>query len=243
MTTFSTKIKQLIHSGSHCFGFDIIRYHKSPEQTLLGLKRWHIGTIIDVGANQGQFAQKVSSIFPRAQIYCFEPLDEPFQVLSSWAETQAGRVHCSQVALGESEDTVEMHLHVEHTPSSSLLASTDTCHELYPQTLAEKIITVPMMTLDHALKEHWASMERDILLKLDVQGFEEHVLRGSSATLSICRAVILEVSLKPLYSGQADFRILMNLLYDAGFAYAGNLEQIYASDGSVVYLDALFTKA
>jgi hypothetical protein len=32
------------------------------------------------------------------------------------------------------------------------------------------------------------------------------------------------------------------LLYDAGFTYAGNLDQAFGEDGRVVFLDAVFLR-
>lgn len=101
---------------------------------------------------------------------------------------------------------------------------------------------IPISTLDGALGDALDSMQPEILLKLDVQGFEDRVLRGGTRALSKCRAVLLEVCLEPLYEEQADFLVLAQLLYDAGFRYAGNLDQAYGDDGRVVFIDAVFIK-
>jgi len=42
--------------------------------------------------------------------------------------------------------------------------------------------------------------------------------------------VVLEVGVDPLYEGQADFHGLEHLLHEAGFRYAGNLDQTYGED-------------
>jgi hypothetical protein len=144
------------------------------------------------------------------------------------------------LALGDQEGEAEMHLHEQHTPSSSLLAATDTCHQLYPQTEAERMIRIRASTLDGALEDALDRMPGEVLLKLDVQGFEDRVLRGGRRVLSQCRAVLLEVCLDSLYEGQADFNGLAQLLHEAGFCYVGNLNQTYGEDGRVVYLDAVF---
>lgn len=235
--------KQLVRSGANRLGFDIIRFHQSPSRTLLGLSHMNIDSVIDIGANQGQFARMISHTLPNVEIHCFEPLADPFGELSAWAETQQGRVHCYQLALGDQEGEMEMHLHENHVASSSLLATTDTCHRLYPQTRAEHLTRIQMSTLDAAMEAKLDSMPRDILLKLDVQGFEDRVLRGGQHVLSQCHVVMLEVSLDTLYEQQADFGDLVALLDHNGFRYAGNVDQIYAEDGHVVFLDAIFLRA
>lgn len=235
-------LKNALRSGVNRLGFDVIRLQRSPKRTLLGLSQLNIGTIIDVGANQGQFARMISDFFPRAELYCFEPLEDPFGTLSAWAQTQNGRVHCFQLALGDQEGEAEMHLHEQHTPSSSLLAATDTRHRLYPQTQAERVARIQVSTLDRAFKDILDSMHREILLKLDVQSFEDRVLRGGTRVLSKCCVVVLEASLDPLYEEQADFLRLAQFLHEAGFRYAGNLDQNYGEDGRVVFLDAVFVR-
>ncbi|MFZ5653349.1 MAG: FkbM family methyltransferase [Pseudomonadota bacterium] len=235
-------LKEALRSGLNRAGFDVVRLYRSPQRTLLGLAGLDIGAVIDVGANQGQFARLISGFFPRAQLYCFEPLPDPFQRLSAWARTQNGRVHCFQVALGDQEGQVEMHLHEQHTPSSSLLTATETCHRLYPQTRAERVVSVRVSTLDLELTDVVESLPPGVLLKLDVQGFEDRVLRGAERVLGKCKAVVLEVCVDPLYEGQADFFSLAGLLQKSGFHYAGNLDQAYGEDGRVVYLDAVFVR-
>lgn len=234
--------KQPVRRLLNTLGLDVVRFHQSPARTLLGLAHEDIRSVIDVGANCGQFAQKISEIFPQAEIWSFEPLPEPFQKLSEWAKTQNGRVKCFNVALGDSEGEVEMHLHTEHSPSSSLLQATDRCHALYPQTRAERNVKVRLTTLDQMLSAEIDRMPRDILLKLDVQGYEDRVLRGAYKVLSEVRACILEVCLDPLYVGQADFFTLSSMLHEAGLRYAGNLDQVYGKDGHVIYLDAVFVR-
>lgn len=173
-------LKNTIRRGVNLLGFDLIRLHRAPKRTLLGLIRMKIGAVIDVGANEGQFARMVSEIFPEAELYCFEPLEGPFRKLSAWAQSQNGRVRCFQLALGDQGGEAEMHLHEQHTPSSSLLASTATCHRLYPQTQVESLTRVRVSTLDEVLKDVLDRMPRELLLKLDVQGFEDRVLRGGA---------------------------------------------------------------
>lgn len=224
------------------FGFDVIHYHKSPERTLLGLTELNIRTVIDVGANEGQFARKISSFIPEANLYCFEPLAEPFSKLSAWAQTQGERVECFQLALGNQEGVMEMYLHEQHTPSSSLLKATNLCHNQYPQTRNKHLEPIKMSTLDVTLSERLNSSYGEIFLKLDVQGFEDRVLRGGRQVLDKCKVVLLEASIDQLYEEQADFYSLVQILHDAGYHYGGNLNQTYGKDGRVVFVDAIFLR-
>jgi FkbM family methyltransferase len=235
-------LKKTLRSVVNRTGFDVVRLHSSPRRTLLGLVGHEFRSVIDVGANKGQFAKEISALFPHAQLFCFEPLEEPFRALSEWAGLQGGRVRCYKTALGESEGVVTMQEHSDHSPSSSLLATTETCQELYPQTRAAQSTSIRIATMDEVLADELPKIPRDILLKLDVQGFEDRVIRGGRGVLSQCHAVILEVCVAPLYQAQANFQVLNNLLYEAGFSYVGNLDQVFGPDGKVVFLDAVFSR-
>jgi FkbM family methyltransferase len=212
--------------------------------SFLGLKYLPIKTIFDVGANEGQFARKVSKLFPNACIYCFEPLPGPFKKLNRWAEKQKGRVKVFNTALGDSsKESVEMFSHSEHSPSSSILKTTETCKTLYPVTEKQNTISVKLTMLDEWAANLSEPLTSDILIKLDVQGYEDRVIKGGVATFRRARACILEVCLDKMYEKQANFKDILFLLYELGFHYIGNLNQVYADDGHVVYVDAVFVKS
>lgn len=235
-------LKQLINKTFNQIGLDITRVSEAPKHTLLGLCQLPIRSVIDVGANRGQFARTISKVFPDADIYCFEPLPDPFKELNKWAESQNGRVKIFNMALGDSEGTVEMLSHLEHSPSSSLLRTTEVCQRLYPFTKKQTAISVKLATLDKVMANLPEPPVPDVLIKLDVQGYEDRVIRGGTETFRKARACILEVCLDKLYENQTTFKDILVLLYDLGFHYAGNLEQVYGDDGHVIYIDAAFTK-
>lgn len=236
ISTFKRSVKAVLNK----FGLDLIRAGNSPSHTLLGLRTRPIRTVIDVGANTGQFAKKISGFFPNAKTYCFEPLPEPYAALEKWAKTQNGRVVPFNFAVGDKESEVEMFLHEEHTPSSSLLATTKLTEQYYPFTKGQRRVLVRQATLDTVFDEVQADLHAEILIKLDVQGYEDRVIAGGEITFAKASACILEVSLDKLYEGQADFKQLSTKLHDLGYRYAGNLDQIYAEDGHCVFLDAVF---
>ena len=56
-----------------------------------------------------------------------------------------------------------------------------------------------------------------LLLKVDVQGYEKAVLDGAGSVLKNCRAIIVEMSLVPLYEGQSLAMELWDYLTTLGF--------------------------
>lgn len=236
-------LNKLVKNIAGIFGFIYIGKNKIPKKTLLGMNNANIQSVIDIGANTGQFSRYIRSVLPDAQIYAFEPLPGAYHSLEKWASSIPNRkVEAFHMAIGESKGDIEMNCHVDFTPSSSLLSSTDNCESTYPMTQKQEKIMVPMMTLDEALADTIIDIPKGILVKLDVQGYEDRVIRGGTNILSQATAIILEISLDKLYTGQADFQELVNMLYKLDFKYAGNFEQVYGKDGHVIFIDALFSK-
>jgi len=224
------------------FGFDIIRTKNKPAVTLLGLRTLPINTIIDVGANVGQFAKYAMNRFPQAKIYCFEPLPEPYEKLRSWADHRGGGVTVFNMAIGEKTGSADMFYYLEQSPSSSFLEATKLANMLYPATEHRERISVDMMTLDEAVHTKNMELDGDILIKLDVQGFEDRVIKGGQLTFQKAKACILEVCLDSLYEKQAGFKDLLFLMDELGYHYCGNLDQAYGEDGHCIFFDAVFMK-
>ena len=236
----------LLHNGVKkvlsTLGYSLVRTEADPRRTLLGFAE-DVKTIVDVGANTGQFARKIAGVCPGAMIYCFEPLPAPFRELQKWAtSTRSPTVHAIQLAIGESEANADMFVHTQHDTSSSLLATTPRTTELYPFTAEQTKTPVRVSTLDNFFAQNAAPLEPEILIKLDVQGYEDRVVRGGIQTFGKARACIVEIAIEDLYVGQPDFASMLSLLGGVGYRYVGNYEQYYGTDGQVLFLDAVFAR-
>lgn len=215
---------------------------KDWDKNFLGLSKLSIGTIIDVGANEGQFSQKISQLFPNANIYAFEPLPTPFNKVKAWARKQNGKVTVFNLALGDSVKEIEIQQHLFFTASSSILHTTKFCEKIYPMTKNQETIIVQQSTLDREIFQLLEAPQSDILIKLDVQGYEDRVIRGGVETFAKAKACIVEISLKQLYENQAQFKDIFTLMDNLGYKYCGNLDQVCDRDGSVLFLNAVFIK-
>lgn len=239
---FKSAAKKLIYK----LGYTLTKNERDPVFRLGGIASLPIKSVIDIGANEGategQFAQKINKYFPTAHLYCFEPLKEPYEKLEQWAKKRGAPTTVFNIALGDQEKTVTMFLHSNHSSSSSLLETTTLNETLYPFMAKQESVEVEMKTLDGVF-EHLPPPEKEILIKIDVQGFEEKVIAGGTKIFTKAKAVILEVAIDSLYEGQASFEKILSQLKSLGFHYAGNLEQILApEDGHIIYFDAVFLK-
>jgi FkbM family methyltransferase len=173
----------------------------------------HFATVIDVGANKGQFAVYARVRWPQARLICFEPLPQPRAKL---ARVTRGRAEIHDCALGAEPGEGRMHL-ATRTDSSSLLALGARQKTIYGMEEAGEL-RVPIKRLDACLS---TPLPRPVLLKIDVQGFELEVLKGATDLLPHIDAVYVEASYVELYEGQALHEEIERYLTEAGFTLAG----------------------
>ena len=170
-------------------------------------------TVIDVGANRGQFALYAKVRFPEAQIYSLEPLSRPRGQMRALFAGE-GRVHVIGKAAGETPGRARVNVS-KQDDSSSLLSMAERQLERYPETRMVGAEDVEVDTLDAMFSD--LDLGGPILLKLDVQGYELQALRGGRKLLERVDAVLTEASFVPFYEEQALFDDLHQWLTAAGF--------------------------
>ena len=230
-------------------GYDIVKYHQTyvvghfDEENLQGeypwLKNLNFKTILDIGANEGQFADKMHSLFPETMIYSFEPIPEAFdQLEKNFKDIE--QIKGFNLALGDAAGEITFNKN-ESTASSSFLEMTDTHTESFDFAVKTSPITVKVETLDNVMSREKTDLP--MLIKIDVQGFEEKVIKGGMDTIRMADMVICEVSFTELYKGQLLFDDTYQLFKNMGFSYAGSIEQLRSPDTNrILQADAIFIK-
>ena len=198
-----------------------------------------IQTVVDVGSYIGSFAYAIRHILPEAQIYSFEPLQDNYdQLVRKLAPF--GRFQAFNTAIGEHAGELEFH-RSDFSPSSSALEMGELHRQAFPQTANLTTLRVPVARLDDYLGQ--MQLVAPVFLKIDVQGYEDAVLRGARQILQQVDFLEIEVSYQPLYAGQVLFDGIHQLLTQAGFRFAGNLDSMLSPlDGSILQSDALFIR-
>lgn len=216
----------------------------TPEEQIIDLSpyRWLINkkirTVLDIGANTGQFADLIHKITPQAKIISFEPLRDCFKELEENGK-KFGDFKAYNVALGDSEGEVPIY-RSEFSPSSSLRPMAALHKAAYPFTKRGTVEKIVVKRLD-GIKD--LEIEHPMLVKIDVQGFEDKVIDGGSSTISKAQVLIVETSFQTLYKGQPMFGAIYDRLTKLGFNYRGNWYQDNDSrDGAALQSDAIFIK-
>lgn len=204
-------------------------------ERILRLTGWR--TVVDVGANRGQFALAAHRHNPEAVIYAFEPLAAPAKVFKRILGNvpQVKLYHC---AVGPAAEKREMHVSARDD-SSSLLKIGAGQVSVFPGTgpVAQEVVTV------QPLQAVLASCEllRPALLKLDVQGFELDALKGCEALLSAFDAIYVECSFEELYEGQSMFGDIAVWLHNHEFDLK-DIGPLHRVSGRVIQGDFLFRR-
>ncbi|MEZ4904860.1 MAG: FkbM family methyltransferase [Spirosomataceae bacterium] len=219
------------------FNLEINRRPISVTKKRQWLQDFDFKTILDIGANQGYFAKEMREMFPKAFIHCFEPLPDCFNQLLR--NTQKDNlILCYPVGLGNQSEILTMYQN-DYSPSSSLLEMTDLHIRNFPQTEHTRPQQVAIQRLDDLLKD--TTLQAPILVKIDVQGFEDKVIEGGQLILKQADALLIEMSFVPLYHEQLLFHDIYGLLTDLGFEFRGAYHQLFDDkDGSVLQIDGIF---
>ena len=223
------------------FGLDVVRFrpdvHALARRARL-LAEHRVDVVLDVGANEGQYALELRQLGYRGRITSFEPLARPFAVLYERAradpEASWRAIHA---ALGERDGTTTIHV-AGNSYSSSILPMLDRHVASAPASRFVGDEVVRVLDARRALLEHAQGRP---FLKLDVQGFEATILRAAGDALDRFVGVQLEMSLVPLYEGEVLLRGLLDLLEQRRFQLMA-LEPGFAdaATGQLLQVDGVF---
>lgn len=185
-------------------------------RNLIGVLSYHgVTHVIDVGANVGQYAQRLRRGGYAGRIVSVEPNPQAHTVLSAAAQQDGDWTVVPPMALGAEAGTLTL-----NRPQASDMASV---RSLTP-TMAGHLddarpvdrVTVPVDRLDRRL-DAWVPSDAVVALKSDTQGYEAEVLAGASGVLDRITVIQLELSLVPVYAGTPDWRTMIDRLAALGF--------------------------
>lgn len=139
----------------------------------------------DVGANVGLYTELFADwVGPNGEVVAFEPGPPAHAELEQRISTR-NNVRSFMMALGQERGTADLYVSAPGT-TNSLLGN------------GGAVVSVTMETGDTVCRKH--GLAQPDVIKIDVEGYEEEVLRGLSDTLHTCRAVLCEVHFQLLAS-------------------------------------------
>jgi FkbM family methyltransferase len=198
---------------AHRRGFDV-RRETFKRYFVRALEGRGIDGVLDVGANTGQFARALRQAGFGGRVVSVEPLRDAYRVLSESTALDS-RWTAERAAVGARAGVLTINV-AGNSLSSSVLPILDRHVHAAPHSRYVATEEVPATTVDYLVARHGLDPART-LLKLDVQGYEVPALTGAAGTLDGLAAVRTEMSLVPLYEGQALMPDLLAHLDAHGF--------------------------
>jgi FkbM family methyltransferase len=184
--------------------------------------------IIDVGAAQGKWTGEFLGLFPAAEFLLVEPLPENKMILEALSSAHP-RVRNWPGVAGASWGETRL---VSSGDQSSLFAGSE---------FDGAIVTVPVARLDDLVTR--VAFKGDFLLKIDVQGSEMMVLEGALGILPRCKAILVELTVAPVYPGAPLAGEVISWLNSQGFELQDICSYVQRpKDGLLSQFDALFVR-
>lgn len=210
------------------------RYDLWPKELRNSARPW---TLVDVGANKGDFTAAAALLANLKGVEAFEPQPDCGPSLRSvLAKVSNGHLHAA--AVGDAKGEIEL-LCTANSKLTSVLPADPKVESAYEPgdfTVANRM-KVPLVRLDDVIPPGTEIG----LLKIDVQGYELQVLEGARRTLQSTFALLLEVNYVAHYAGGVTFDKLHEAVREHGFHTFAISEPYIGSDGPL-WADAVFVR-
>ena len=177
---------------------DILIHRKRIRNFLINTNL-KINTIFDVGSNNGDYSLLFNQIYPSAEIFAFEP--NPYLTEIAIIKTKKFQnIKIIQKAAGNlnSSTTLNIDQNSSLTTSLAVTNKNSTTHKIKKFLYGnkeKKVTTIKIIKLDSFIKNN----NCPDFVKIDVEGFEEEVLKGLTNNLKNIKLVMIEFHFDKLY--------------------------------------------
>ena len=194
-------------------------------------------TIIDIGSNKGQFLILIEKMFPGRTAYSFEPIKEMMDKQKKFFSFKQN-IYFYNYALG-SESSLKNFFITLRKDSSSFLKINEVNNQNKNYNIKENR-PIQINTLDDCFENK--NIKQPIFIKIDVQGYELEVLKGSELMLKQTEYILLEVTESEMYKTQATEELIIKFLKKFNFRVMKTSKWNFIKKTNFKQRDILFKK-
>jgi FkbM family methyltransferase len=235
-------MKSLIHNFLKRRGIQIAKYPNDDlTRRMLIVKNNKIDTLLDVGANKGQYAIQMRSLGYDKKLLSFEPQQDAFNVLKQVAAKDP-QWEVYDYALGDENTKSLIHI-ADNSFSSSILNMLPTHLESAPESKYVGNQEIEIKRLD-SIFDDLCSPTASVMLKIDTQGYEKNVIDGAFEVLKRIKIIQLEMSILPLYENEILYTEMIQYLKAKSFELfsleSGGFYDL--TSGQLLQVDGIFVR-
>jgi FkbM family methyltransferase len=208
---------------------------------LLKVINFHdIDVVLDVGASWGGYAKTLRRFGFKNKIISFEPTsDSHSKLLMNSLNDDDWQVHKKIIVSNQKLKKLSINVSKDFD-NSSLLNSTKLHIENHQNAKYSHKEEIECDTLDNLI-DFYSIDDKNLMLKIDVQGSEMNVLKSGINNLKKFKLVQVELSLQTLYEGQILYKEIIDFMngnnFDIWSIYPGYKKK---SVGQLYQFDVIF---
>ncbi|MFT4326930.1 MAG: FkbM family methyltransferase [Candidatus Woesearchaeota archaeon] len=197
------------------------------------LNNSNINLAFDVGANIGSYSLLLRETGFKKQIIAFEPIHK-YYLLCKQNLLRYPDIKVENIALGDHNGTSKINIASNNGQSSSILTFN------IPNITTISKEKISLLTLSTYLEKN-NLFNKNIFLKLDVQGYEFKILKGIKNFDNI-QVIQLEMALVHYYEKETLFPEMFAFMNDIGYKIVLLKDLGKNNKGEIQYLDVVFKK-
>ena len=241
---FTKLLQILINSFLKLFNLQLNRIALSNNfyyHIVKTLNFYNIDLVLDIGANEGQFAKKIIEYGYKKEILSFEPIKSVHkQLLINSKRFQTWKVH-KRCAFGKKNGLKKINIS-KNSVSSSFLEVNKRHLDIEPGAEFVKQENTKVISLNKFLNKKRFNNKK-IFIKIDTQGYEKNIILGGKKILNRITGVMIEASIAKVYKSEALYLEMIKLLNKFGFK-VWSIERGFGNKktGQVFQMDIIFIK-
>ena len=224
------------------FGYNIIKssnfykINRTLDQAIKSIIKKKNPIIFDVGAHEGESIDRFKNLFQNPIIHSFEPQSKIFEKLLNKKKNDKD-LFLNNFALGSKEGNQEIFVN-SNTAASSYL-NIDNKDKFFKSLKTIQKEQTRIDTFDNYFNK--IKVNYIDLVKIDVQGLEEEVLKGAHNSLNKVLLIEIEIVFVNLYEKHSSFYQIENILKNYNFElYSLSSISLNKQNDRIRNLDALY---